>query len=176
MATFSTIDVGTDAIGLGPVTLPATSDPASGTVTVRVDGRVHRIRPWTFGERRRLLDVAARDRVAIDVGAVVTMAGRMLVDPPPDAGRELLLGVVALAWSAGGGASQPAPAPGVDPATQAVGVAGATGWAPEAIDAASAVDVDRWFAVVAPDAGSDREDAPSTDHGEDGFVRFRLEG
>jgi len=149
---FHAIEVAPDRIRLGDRRLDARLDPATGDAEVVVgqgpDARSHRLRAWTFAERRRLLAVHARGGAGVDVAALVSAAAELLVSPPPTEEAGEVLGLAALAWSAGGGSRQPAPVPGVDPASQTVALAMVTGWSPDTIDAAAACDVDAWYAAT----------------------------
>jgi hypothetical protein len=163
---FAAVAVGPGEIRLGGERLASVPDPRTGTAEVAWAGAGWRLRPWTFAERRRLLAAHLGPAGDLDTDGVVAAAARLLVEPPAD---DPVLGLAALAWSAGPGGGPPAPVPPVDPAAQTVALARATGWRPGDVDGAAAADVDRWFAAVhaapPPAAGPD----------DDGFVSYRLE-
>ncbi|MFC0533287.1 hypothetical protein [Phytohabitans kaempferiae] len=177
MTPFATIAVEPGRLRLGAEVVPLRVDATSGAAGVTWGGADYRLRPWTFGERRRLL-AAHHDGVTLDVGSLVESAIELLVEPVParSTDREVV-GLAALAWCATAGARTPAPVPGVDAATQMVRLAKATGWGPAEIDASAAADVDRWYHAVraeqVPEPGPEPATAPA---GEDESYRvFRLE-
>src|SRR5680860_1596043 len=77
-----------DRIRLGDRRLAARLDPATGDAEVVVgqgpDARSHRLRAWTFAERRRLLAVHARGAAGVDLAAQ-TVALAMVTGCSPDA-------------------------------------------------------------------------------------------
>jgi len=137
------------ALHLGDQELPLRRSAHDAGATVTWHGLEYTLRPWTFGERRRLLAANVAADGALDVAALSDAALEALVRPvPAEPADRQVVGLAALAWSATGGARTPAPVPGVDPATQAVLLAAATGWRPADIDGALAADVDHWYAAV----------------------------
>jgi hypothetical protein len=156
---FEGVAVESRALRLGDRELPLRRSPRDAGATVTWHGLEYTLRPWTFGERRRLLAANVAADGELDVAALSDAALEALVRPVPgdQADREVV-GLAALAWSATGGARTPAPLPGVDPATQVVTLAAATGWRPADIDGALAADVDHWYAAVPsrPAVGSAR--------------------
>ena len=154
--------VASHALHLGDQELPLRRAPLDSGATVTWHGLEYTVRPWTFGERRRLLAAHVAAGGELDVAAISDAALEALVRPVPgDPGDREVVGLAALAWSATGGARRPAPVPGVDPATQAVTLATATGWRPADIDGALAADVDHWYAAVPSRPRSDGTDDAS---------------
>jgi hypothetical protein len=183
---FADIAVGPGELRLGDERLPLRPDPGApdgagdAAVEITWQGIPYRLRAWTFRERRRLLGAHLGADGELDVAALTGAALARLCTPVPEsaADREIV-GLAALAWSAGAGGSAPAPVPGVGPDAQLVRLAAATGWRPRDIDGALAADVDRWFAelpgvaavsfpVAAPVEPTASEDTT--------FRTFRLEG
>lgn len=162
------------ALHLGDQELPLRRSARDAGATVTWHGLEYTVRPWTFAERRRLLAANVAADGELDVAALSDAALEALVRPVPgDPGDREVVGLAALAWSATGGARTPAPVPGVDPATQVVTLATATGWRPADIDGALAADVDHWYAAVPA-----RPPAAPADPGgatDDGFTTLRLE-
>ena len=182
--TFTDVAVRPDKLRLGDETLPLRAVPGApggaddATVEITCHGTAYRLRAWTFGERRRLLGTHLGVDGDLDVAALRGAALDRLCTPVPEtaADREIV-GLAALAWSATGGGSTPAPVPGVGPDAQLDRLAGATGWPPRDIDCALAADVDRWFAALpggagTPAASSAVEPAANDDTA---FRTFRLE-
>lgn len=166
------VDMDTDTMRLGDVTLPLRVQWSTAVAEVTLGDKSYRLRPWTFGERRRLLAAHLDPQGELAVETLADRATTALVDPQADGADREVLGLAALAWSAMVGAQIPAPTPGVDPATQAVRLAGVTGWSPTDIDNALAADVDRWFGAARADNGRPHQ---HTEDETDGFRTFQLE-
>ncbi|EIV92701.1 hypothetical protein [Frankia sp. QA3] len=176
--TFDSVRVEPGALRLGDEMLPlrlVTADPTTDVAAeVTWRGVGYRLRAWTFRERRRLLVAHLTADGELDVAALAAAALAVLVRPVPTETQDReVVGLAALAWSATAGARTPAPTPGVDPATQTVTLAAATGWRPGDIDGAPAADVDHWFAAVPSSAGPVAAAPRATD--DPTFRSFRLE-
>jgi len=175
MSAFAAITVEAGSLRLGDLQLPLRVEWSTAVADVALRGRSYRLRPWTFGERRRLL-AAHLDRDGdLAVTGLAADATAALVEPMPAPADREVLGLAALAWSATAGARIPAPTPGVDPATQTVALAASAGWRPADIDTALAADVDRWFAAAtsASAAATGHRSETATETGV--FRTFRLE-
>jgi hypothetical protein len=151
---FDGVAVESRALHLGDQELPLRRSAHDAAATVTWHGLEYTLRPWTFGERRRLLAANVAADGELDVTALSGAALEALVRPVPgDPADREVVGLAALVWSATGGARTPAPVPGVDAAAQAVTLAAATSWRPADIDGALAADVDRWYGAAVSQAG-----------------------
>ncbi len=73
-----------------------TPDLSSGHWQVRFGGFEHTVRPWTWGERRRLLAASLRPGPRLDRDAFLEGLVGLLSDPPPEAAGRAVIAAVAL--------------------------------------------------------------------------------
>src|SRR6218665_1988215 len=123
MSAFAAITVEARSMRLGDLQLPLRVEWGRAVGEVALHGRSYRLRPWTFGERRRLLAAHLDRNGDLAVAGLAADATAALVEPMPAPAGQEVLGLAALAWSATAGARVPAPTPDVDPATQTVALA-----------------------------------------------------
>jgi len=166
------VRVDLDRMVLGPgTTLPLERSLTDGAALVRVGAATYRLRPWTFGERRRLARAVGPSPSPEREAWLLDRLAETLVDPVPSDHDRPIVSLAALAWAITAGDAVLPPPPTRSADEQTLAVANHTGWSWQTIDAASARDVDRWSErlgpAAAPTTGSDDVDP-------DGFRRFVL--
>jgi hypothetical protein len=140
--------------------LSAWRDVATGEFELACAGARVRLREWTWGERRRLVEACARDG-RLDRSAFLDGLLELLCDPPPPVEMRTVFGFAALALlGVGGGPVSTVPLP-----TTEAALARELGWTPSLLDGQAASAVDR---VVAALGGAAPVRAPV----DDGWTRI----
>lgn len=139
--------------------LSARHDPVNGGWVVTADGRDYRLRPWTWGERRRMVAAAsASGRLDGEVFLAGLVAA--LYDPAPPAEQPERFGYAALRLL------DVPPDGDVAPLRMAEQTLAARfGWLPSSLDAELAADLDR----LVPDLPAGAPQSPSAG---DGWTRI----
>jgi hypothetical protein len=126
--------------------LAVSRDLRTGTWVLRGWGREHRLREWTWAERRRLVSVCTRAD-GLDGLAFVRGMLALLVDPSPPAELAPLYGYVCLGLLRVGPES-----PRQTLTESEVALARAFGWGPRELGEQPATEVDRLLAHIANSA------------------------
>jgi hypothetical protein len=122
-----------------------TADLRDGTWAVEIPSGRHRVREWTWGERRRLVDSAIRPGPVLDAEAFVEGLVALLVDPVPSAPDRDLLGAVTLRLLGVAPGQQPPSLLGAEAA-----FARAWGFGPAELDHQPAPRLDQQLALLPP--------------------------
>ncbi|WP_428264571.1 hypothetical protein [Haliangium sp.] len=131
-------------------------DPRTGAWSLEGWGRTHRLREWTWAERRCLVD-ACSPRGRLDGARFLRAMLDLLVEPAPPADATSLYGYVCLSLLEVPGAPQQSLT------ASEVALARAFGWGPRQLAEQPAAQVDRLLAhlAVRGDTGADRRPEPS---------------
>lgn len=121
-------------------------DPADGTwmITSTDPVQEHRLRPWRWGERRRMVRAAARDG-PLDGAHFVTSVTATLYDPAPPPTLVPLYAYIALDLLGLGRGSAPSPLGAAE-----ARLAAQFGWLPSAVDTEPAAELDSLLAALPP--------------------------
>jgi hypothetical protein len=141
------VPIPTDVDGLA-----VSRDLRTGTWVLRGWGREHRLREWTWAERRRLVSACTRAD-GLDGLAFVRGMLALLVDPAPPAELAPLYGYVCLGLLGVGPES-----PRQTLTESEVALARAFGWGPRELGEQPATEVDRLLAHIAASADSGHSD------------------
>ena len=137
------VPIPTDVDGLA-----VSRDLRTGTWVLRGWGREHRLREWTWAERRRLVSACTRSD-GLDGLAFVRGMLALLVEPAPPGELAMLYGYVCLGLLGVGPES-----PRQTLTESEVALARTFGWGPRELGEQPATEVDRLLAHI--EAGSDR--------------------
>lgn len=122
------------------------SDPVTGVWTIRLGDRSYRVREWTWGERRRLVDSDVRDGTFLR-GDFVNGLVKLLVSPAPEDEEVPVLAAAALRLLGVEPQARPVPLLAAEAA-----FASRWGWGPAQLDRQPASRMDRHLALMSADA------------------------
>lgn len=128
-------------------------DPGEGAWTLSGWGAVSRLREWTWGERRRLVE-ACTTAAGLDSPRFLDGLLRLLVDPPPPPSLRALYGYVCLGLLGAGDDADLQPL-----VERELLLARACGWSPHALDSDPAGGLDRLVRALRDSEPTDRRAA-----------------